>query len=238
METESLLQALLLATLAGAGIPLGGLLGRIEDLLPGWLEGEVRHSVLAFGAGLLVAAAALVLVPEGDRRLDAPAAAAALFAGGVCFAVLDMRLSRSGATLAMLLAMLLDFVPEALAMGALFRTGETVGPLLAVLIFAQNVPEAFNAQRELRHRGLGGRREFAVLVGLALLGPLAAFAGAVLLHDPVPLGATMLFAAGGILYLLFQDIAPQVPLAARWGPPLSALAGFLVADLARRLTGG
>ena len=43
---------------------------------------------------------------------------------------------------------------------------------------------------------------------------------------PVATAATMLFAAGGILYLVFQDIAPQAKLAAHWGPPLGAVLGF------------
>lgn len=38
----------------------------------------------------------------------------------------------------------------------------------------------------------------------------------------------MLFAAGGILYLTFQDIAPQVRLDRHWAPPLGAVGGFLL----------
>jgi ZIP family zinc transporter len=41
-------------------------------------------------------------------------------------------------------------------------------------------------------------------------------------------------AAGGILYLLFQDIAPQARLARRWAPTLGAVVGFglgLLGDL-------
>ena len=38
----------------------------------------------------------------------------------------------------------------------------------------------------------------------------------------------MLFAAGGILYVVFQDIAPQAKLERHWSPPLGAVAGFLL----------
>lgn len=48
----------------------------------------------------------------------------------------------------------------------------------------------------------------------------------------------MLFAAGGILYLLFQDIAPQVRLENRWGPPLGAVLGFMLGMLGQILIGG
>ena len=43
------------------------------------------------------------------------------------------------------------------------------------------------------------------------------------------LGSTMLFAAGGILYLTFQDIAPQARLERYWAPPLGAVLGFALA---------
>ena len=38
----------------------------------------------------------------------------------------------------------------------------------------------------------------------------------------------MLFASGGILYLIFEDIAPQARLERRWSPPLGAVAGFVL----------
>ncbi|MDO9466667.1 MAG: hypothetical protein Q7J36_05145 [Thiobacillus sp.] len=50
----------------------------------------------------------------------------------------------------------------------------------------------------------------------------------------IPLGGFIarsrrLFASGGILYLIFQDIAPQSRLNRHWAPPLDAVAGFSVA---------
>ncbi len=35
-----------------------------------------------------------------------------------------------------------------------------------------------------------------------------------------------MFSAGGILYLMFEDIAPEVPLANTYLPPLGAVLGF------------
>jgi ZIP family zinc transporter len=47
----------------------------------------------------------------------------------------------------------------------------------------------------------------------------------------------MLAAAGGILYLTFQDIAPQAKLDCDWGPPLGAVLGFLVGMVGHQLLG-
>ena len=39
-------------------------------------------------------------------------------------------------------------------------------------------------------------------------------------------GAAEVVAAGVIVYLIFQDIAPQAKLRNRWAPPLGAVLGF------------
>lgn len=74
--------AVLYASLAGAAIPLGGMTARFEHIQPEWLETEFRHSVIAFGGGALLAAVALVLVPEGMRHLPTWKALAAFGGGG------------------------------------------------------------------------------------------------------------------------------------------------------------
>ena len=64
---------------------------------------------------------------------------------------------------------------------------------------------------------------------LALLGPICAALGYFLLRDhPSIVAALSVFAAGGILYLVFGDIAPQAKLSRRWGPPLGAVFGFVL----------
>jgi ZIP family zinc transporter len=133
------------------------------------------------------------------------------------------------------MAMLLDYIPEAMAMGAVFASGGTFGPLLAFLIGLQNLPEGFNAFRELTVSSqIPRKRTLAVFLLLPFLGPLAAFIGITVFgrHTPL-LAALMLFCAGGILYLTFQDIAPQAKLAKHWAPPLGAVAGFLLGMIAQ-----
>ena len=129
-----------------------------------------------------------------------------------------------------MVAMLSDFIPEAIALGAAFAAGEQTGVLLALLIVLQNIPEGFNAFEELDARQHSSpERILAVFALLALVGPAAALSGYFLLPDaPSLMGGLMLFASGGILYLIFEDIAPQARLERRWSPPLGAVAGFLL----------
>ena len=230
MAQESLGLALLLATFAGASIPLGGWLASFPHLVPGWMEEEFRHSVTAFGGGVLMSAVALVLVPEGSERLPAVAALLSFAAGGIAVFLLDRAIEKSGGQGAQLMAMLLDFLPESLALGALLASTPELALLLAAMIALQNLPEGFNAYRELRQgTAMSKHRILGIFLLLVLIGPLMATCGLLFLEGAQALlGSIMLFAAGGILYLIFEDIAPQVPLKNHWGPSLGAVAGFLL----------
>jgi ZIP family zinc transporter len=138
------------------------------------------------------------------------------------------------------LAMLLDFVPESLAMGGMFALGAPSAPLLAVLIGLQNLPEGFNAYREiLAVADYRIRRTIYFMVVMILAGPVAGTLGwFIAAQFPALVGAIMLFASGGILYLIFQDIAPQARLERRWAPTLGAVIGFCFAMLAEILVNG
>lgn len=230
LENDGLLQILLLTLLAGLAMPLGATIASVERIHPRWLESEVRHSVIAFGGGALLAAVALVLVPDGTANLRLPAIIGCFVAGGAVFMLLDRWLTANGTPASQLVAMLSDFVPEALALGATFAVSSQGGMLLAGIIALQNVPEGFNSYREVAS---ATHYRSGTLIGgftvMALLGPVAGALGYFLLSGvPHVVSGIMLFAAGGILYIIFQDIAPQVRLEKHWAPPLGALAGFLL----------
>lgn len=219
---------------AGLCMPAGGLLAHFERIRPRWLENELRHFVIAFGGGVLLAAVALVLVPEGVHYVEHGLLGVVfLLAGGLCFFALEYRLGARRQERPQLTAMLLDYLPESLALGGAFAAGAASAPLLAVFIGLQNLPEGFNAYREMRAEGKDNPLRFlALMVLLALLGPLLAVLGWLFLGDfSVALGAVMLFASGGILYLIFQDIAPKSRMQRHWAPPLGAVLGFCLGML-------
>lgn len=218
-----------LTLMAGMAMPLGGAVARMERVLGSlWLELELRHAIIAFGGGALLSAVALVLVPDGLSDMTLAATLACFMGGGLAFMLLDIVLNRSGTSASQLAAMLADFVPEALALGAAFAYGGSSGLLLALLMALQNLPEGFNAYHELRDSThYSSRRLLGMFFLMAWLGPLAGLSGYLWLADyPVAVAAVMLFASGGILYSVFQDIAPQARLERHWGPPLGAVLGF------------
>lgn len=221
--------------LAGIAMPIGAAIASVDRIGPAWLEEEFRHFVVAFGGGALLSAVGLVLIPEGVRHLSIPSVVVCFTLGGLLFMGMDVLLNAAKRPAAQAAAMLADFIPEALALGAIFTSNPSLAPLLAVMIFLQNLPEGFNAFRELssaaQHRP---RRIIAAFFLLALLGPVFGLLGYLFLSShEAALAGIMVFSAGGILYLVFQDIAPQAKLEKHWAPPLGAVLGFLLGLVAQ-----
>jgi len=129
-----------------------------------------------------------------------------------------------------LAAMLSDFIPESIALGAAFATGSSSAYLLAGLIALQNIPEGFSAYRELSSTNAYKPKKIIIMFTLmALLGPIAGVSGYLWLSESYEIiSAIMLFASGGILYSIFQDLAPQVKLEKHWMPPMGAVLGFVL----------
>jgi ZIP family zinc transporter len=233
-----LLTVLATTLLAGLAMPLGALIAHFENVSSEWLEQEFRHSVMAFGGGALLSAVALVLVPEGIAHLDPLSACMWLMVGGLSFMALDIYLNKIDTPATQLAAMLADFIPESIALGAAFATGSNNAFLLAALIALQNVPEGFSAYRELNASSAYRPQKIIIMFCLmAVLGPIAAMCGYLWLSEsPKVIAAVMLFASGGILYSIFQDLAPQAKLENRWAPPMGAVFGFGLGMLGLMLT--
>ena len=218
-----------LALMAGLAIPVGALASAHHRLRSFCFEHEIDSFVSYFGGGALLAAVALVLVPFGMEHTHVAAAAAAFLFGGLVFWQVSAWLKRRGTTVSQFLGMLLDFIPEGIALGAALATGSHVAYLLALLIALQNMPEGFASFHEMRRGGMRLGRLWTVFLLAPLIGPLAAWVGfAFLSAEDQMLGLLMLFCSGGILYLIFEDIAPGAHMTRETLPAMGSVAGFLL----------
>jgi ZIP family zinc transporter len=236
---SEILKIIVLTAAAGACIPLGGVIAGFQRIRPRWLEREFRHFLIAFGGGIMLGAVSFVLIPEGIEGMrDSMFAIPIVLLGGFAFFSIERMLGLRRRESPQLMGMILDYVPEAVALGGLVALESNVAVLLALLIGLQNVPEGFNAYRELKALNRNSKKTMTVMCALVGLGPIAGLSGYfVLSQHPAVLSAIMLFASGGILYLIFQDIAPQSRMQRHWGPPLGAVFGICLALFSNMLIG-
>jgi ZIP family zinc transporter len=160
------------------------------------------------------------------------------FIGAIVFLTIDYLISTKGGAISQAIAMLLDFIPEAMALGAIITKDSSKALLVAFLIGPQNFPEGFNAYREIKDNGYcSSCNSLLLFTGFALLGPISAFIGMkYLAGNEILLEKIMIFCAGGILYLIFQDIAPQAKLSNHRAPALGGIAGFLLGVIGYMIT--
>ena len=151
------------------------------------LPSRVAALVTAFGGGVLFAAIALELVPEADARAGTALTAAGLLAGTLVYVAADRWLSRdeemammrrsghaaaAGESMempadsselargeAIAAGIIIDGVPESIALGLTIAEGE-VGVALLAGILIGNVVESYGAAQPILAAGRSGR--FAV----------------------------------------------------------------------------
>lgn len=226
-----LIDVIVLSFLAGLAAFSGSVLGWFENIKKDWLTCESRHAIMAFGGGALFAAVALVLVPKGMEGVPLYLSAIAFLGGAVLFLFIDACFRAGKSPLSQFMAMMLDFVPESLVLGAVITSNYNEAVFLAALIAAQNMPEGFNAYREMTGgKNIISRNKALMLIGAgSASGVLWGVIGYTIFSpDDLLLKLLMMFCAGGIFALVFRDIAPESYVRTKWGPSLGAAFGFLL----------
>lgn len=224
--------------LAGFSAFIGSSIAQIENTPNTETKQEFIYGIVALGGGILLAAVAYALTPKAIEELGIAMLTLTFCLGGLGFCFLDAIITKKSGQKAQLMAMLLDFIPEAISLGAVFGQNRNLGILLGGFIAAQNLPEGFNSYREIKQSGLSSKKIQLALFAISFIGPVAACLGYFFLQDNNTLTAgIMSFASGGILYLIFQDIAPQAKMKHHWKPPLGAIIGFAIGMLGHKLLG-
>jgi ZIP family zinc transporter len=193
--------------------------------------------LLAFAGGTLTAALAFELFEESFTQGGRLTSALGLSTGALVFVVIDVvldrRVERAGGDSAgflLLAAVVLDGIPENLALGTTLVSGGGSIALLAA-IFASNFPEALVGARNMCEDGLSVRYALGTWCAAAVLLAAAIVVGAGLLQD-VPssvLSVILAFAGGAVLASLADTVFPK---AYEEGGPwvaLATVAGFLLA---------
>ena len=205
---------------------------------------------MAFGAGTLIAALALVLMEDAYRHGGLWAAAIGFLAGAAAYTIVDIlihrflgrrrklaaRADRSG--LAIAAGSLIDNIPEGIVIGIGVIGAGTVSPALLAAVFLSNFPEALASAARMKEAGhgagyvLGIWSAIGILTGLAALGGFAAFSG----FTEAGTAAASAVAAGAIVAMLVDTLIPEAYEGAHDYSGLITATGFLLAFALHKTT--
>jgi zinc transporter, ZIP family len=214
-------EAFLWGLVAGASLVLGGAVA-----LRFQLSRRVLGLIMAFGVGVLISAVAYELVEHAfETTAGDGGIALGLLCGSVAFLGCELAISRfagpghgdSGdtqpalAARAIVLAIILDGIPESLVLGLTVLEAGTVSVAFLVAVFLSNLPEAIAATTGLAR---AGRSPAWIIRGWVLLMigfGLASLAGYALLDSASPrtVAFVLAFAGGAILTMISTTMMPE-----------------------------
>ncbi|QJC50824.1 ZIP family metal transporter [Paenibacillus albicereus] len=195
-----------------------------------------KDILLAFTAGIMVAASTYGLIPSALKLSNLGTLTIGILLGTTVLLLLELILPHTdpshesdldlspGTTAArrgwlgmdrssmlFLTAMALHNLPEGLSVGVSYGSSESqLGPIVAISIGLQNIPEGFLTALFLITQGM--RRGYAVLmaIGTGVLELIAALVGVsfvAAIETVVPYG--LAFAAGAMLFVVYKELIPE-----------------------------
>ncbi len=204
--------------------------------------------VLSFAAGVMLAAAILGLVLpsiEYGGKFGILFCVSGIFCGAVCLSALDRlvpHLHRLAGTdgemhrdtglhkvLLFVLAIALHNLPEGIAAGVSFGTGDEAKALMIALgIALQNVPEGMVIIGPLLSAGVSAKRTFVIALITGLVEVLGTFIGYFAVSvATVILPFALSFAGGTMLYVISDEMIPETHAhGAERGATYALLVGF------------
>ncbi|MFD4636749.1 ZIP family metal transporter [Lentzea sp. NPDC058436] len=216
---------------------------------------DVVAVVMAFGAGVLIAAASFELVDEAEKTGGLLATSAGFLGGAVVYVLANVALARRGARhrkrssnqpteseqagsgTAIAVGALLDGVPESVVLGVSLLSGGGVGVAMLAAVVISNVPEGLSSVAGMKQAGRGARYVFGVWGGIAVVSGLSAAVGTLLLDGASPqlVAVITAVAAGAILAMVADTMIPEAFDRAHLYTGLCTTAGFLTAFVVERL---
>ncbi len=194
-------------------------------------------SLLAFAAGALTAAMAFELFEESVTQGGHVLSAVGFAAGATVFVIVDVLLDKrrtaaggGGIGVALLAGVVLDGIPENLALGTtLAASGGSLALLAAIVV--SNFPEALVGARSMCDNGRSVTFALGTWSIAAIVLAAAVIVGSSLLQglDERALSVILAFAGGAVLASVANTLFPK---AFKDGGPwvtLATVAGFLVA---------
>ena len=182
--------------------------------------------IMAFGAGTLISAISYELIYEAVKLAKGTGFPGfGLFAGAFTFYFSDRLIAKLGAKdhmtieitqqsrliVPMLLAIILDGVPESIVIGLGIFEGGTVSLAMLVAVFISNLPEAIAGSTGMKAGGWSRKKIILLWFVIALTCAVATVAGYSLFSTASDhwLAFIQAFAGGAILMMLANSMIPE-----------------------------
>ena len=216
-----MLGAFLWGLLATSSLIMGGVIAsRIA------LSKRIIGIVMAFGAGTLISAVSYELIFEAVRIAKLTGfPALGLFAGAFTFFFSDRLIGRlagadpvdldasaqSRLVIPMVLAIILDGVPESIVIGLGIFEGGAISLAMLVAVFVSNLPEAIAGTVGMKAGGASNRKIIVLWILIALVCAVASVGGYTLFRgvSAAWLAFVQAFAGGAILMMLANSMIPE-----------------------------
>jgi len=216
-----MINAFLWGFLATFSLFVGGLIGILFKI-----GNRTLGLIMAFGAGVLLSAVAYELVFKSIKSaLGSGASLIGILTGAITFFVVDLLISRMGASgrkniagmhnenmaLPIVLATILDGIPETLVIGMSLLAGGKVGIGMLVAVFISNLPEAIAGTSGMMAGAWKKGRILLLWLLIAVVCAFSSMAGYALLENASPaiISFIQTFAAGAILVMLSNTMIPE-----------------------------
>lgn len=216
-----MLHAFLWGLIATSSLILGGLIATRVTL-----SKQIVGIILAFGAGTLISAVSYELIFEAVQKAKFTGVPViGVFAGALVFYGSDLLIAKFGAgktgnldgtehsklVVPMLLAIILDGVPESMVIGlGILETGN-VSPAILAAVFISNLPESIAGSVGMKVGGASRVRILSLWCIIALICAAASAAGFCLFGgiSTYWIAFVQAFSGGAILMMLANSMMPE-----------------------------
>lgn len=186
-------------------------------------EKRVLSSILGFSGGIMLAIIFVDLVPEGMEIGGVTSTFLGLLLGVALLALLDFFLPHthfSGEqdqtahyvrmSVIMGLGIAMHNLPEGMAIGAGYAVSDLTGWRLMITMLIQNIPEGMAMAGPMAAAGVGCFKCVSITAIAGIPMGAGAWLGAVIGNvSPVSLAVSLGFAAGAMLYIVFDELIPE-----------------------------
>ena len=224
------------------------------------LKKNIIASIMAFGAGVLIAALTFSLIEEAYNLVNDILTVVLGFAlGGLSYSVANHILNKRSSTkhrkrshgqdagggsnasgIALMVGSLMDNIPENMALGISIVAGGTVNVVLIAAIFISNFPEGLASSQGMKSNGKSTKQILMLWAVVVVIGTIASAIGFAVLAKANKgiVSIALSYASGAILVMLAESMIPEAFEEGGSKIGLATMAGFALAFILGRLGGG